>query len=81
LYLIILPYPVCLFCIGKEELLYEWRMRYIPRKDILKKHIIVHFKDPQYQGEFECRHPSCSAKLDGMAHFIRHALDIHGVCH
>ncbi|KAF9733739.1 hypothetical protein PMIN01_08082 [Paraphaeosphaeria minitans] len=50
---------------GKGELSYEWRMRHIPRKDVLKKHIMVHFKDAQYQGEFECRHPSCSEKLNG----------------
>ncbi|KAL5406034.1 hypothetical protein PMIN06_011235 [Paraphaeosphaeria minitans] len=81
LYPTILPHPVCLLCIGQEERSYERRMRHIPRKDVLKKHIKVHFKDPQYQREFECRHPSCSEKLDGMGHFMRHALDVHRVCH
>ncbi|KAF9729895.1 hypothetical protein PMIN01_11828 [Paraphaeosphaeria minitans] len=79
LYPMIPPHPVCLLCIGRGS--YEWRMRPIPRKDVLKKHIKVHFKDPQYQCEFECRHPSCSEKLDGIGHFMRHALDVHGVCH
>ncbi|KAL5404076.1 hypothetical protein PMIN04_012660 [Paraphaeosphaeria minitans] len=65
LYPMIPPHPVCLLCIGQGS--YEWRMRPIPRKDVLKKHIKVHFKDPQYQ--------------DGMGHFMRHALDVHGVCH
>jgi hypothetical protein len=81
LYPTILPHPVCLLCIGRGELSYERRMRHVPRKDVLKKHIVVHFKDPQYQREFECRHPSCSKKLNGMGHFMRHALDVHGVCH
>lgn len=81
LYPMILPHPVCLLCIGQEEGSYEWRMRHIPRKDVLKKHVKVHFKDVQYQGEFECRHPSCSERLKSMGHFMRHALDIHGVCH
>jgi hypothetical protein len=77
----ILPYPVCLLWLGNEDLSYEWRMRHIPRKDVLEKHIMVHFKDPQYQGEFVCRHPSCLRKLNGMGHFMRHALDVHHVHH
>ncbi|KAL5370822.1 hypothetical protein DPSP01_014648, partial [Paraphaeosphaeria sporulosa] len=47
LYPMIPPHPVCLLCIGRGS--YEWRMRPIPRKDVLKKHIMVHFKDAQYQ--------------------------------
>jgi hypothetical protein len=48
LYLIILLHPICLLCIGKEELLYKQRMRYVLRKDVLEKHIKVHFKDSWY---------------------------------
>lgn len=81
LYSTILPHPVCLLCIGNKEFSYERRMRHIPRKDVLQKHIKAHFKDSQYQGEFACRHPSCSKKLDGIGHFMRHALDVHGVSH
>lgn len=81
LYPMIFPHPVCLLCIGQEEFSYEWHMRHIPRRNFLKRHTKVHFKDPQCQGEFECRHPSCPEKLDGIRHFVRHALDIHGVCH
>lgn len=73
------PYPVCLNCIGNEELSHERRLRHVPRKDVLKKHVKVHFKDPQYQDEFVCRHPSCSEKLDGTGHFMGHALGIYSV--
>jgi hypothetical protein len=45
LYPTILPQPLCLLCIGREELSYERRMRHVLRKDVLKKHIMVHFKD------------------------------------
>jgi hypothetical protein len=76
-----LPHPVCLLCLGNKEFSYERRMRHIPRKDVLKKHIKSHFKDLEYQGEFECRHPACSVWLDGMEHFMRHALDEHGAFH
>jgi hypothetical protein len=41
----------------------------------------VHFKDPQYQGEFVRRHPSCFEKLVAIGHFMRHALNVYGVCH
>jgi hypothetical protein len=81
LYPTILPHPVYLFYIGREDLSYERRMRHIPQKDVLKKHIIVHFKDPQYQREFKYRHPSYSKKLDRIGHFIRHTLDVHRVYH
>lgn len=74
------PYPLCLICVGNEEFTYERRLK-TWRKDSLKRHIKVHFEEPKYQGEFECRHPSCSEKLDGIEHFMRHALDEHGVCH
>ncbi|KAL5405073.1 hypothetical protein PMIN06_010286 [Paraphaeosphaeria minitans] len=47
LYPMIPPHPICLLCIGQGS--YEWRMRPIPRKDVLKKHIKAHFKDPQYR--------------------------------
>lgn len=78
---IVLPHPACLICIGNEELSYERRLRHVPRKDVLKKHVKVHFKEPQYHSEFECRHPSCKEILHGTRHFMRHALDEHGVCH
>lgn len=74
------PYPLCLICVGNEEFTYERRLK--PwRKDSLKRHIKVHFKETQYQDKFECRHPACSEKLYGIGHFMRHALDVHGVCH
>ena len=76
----VLPHPVCLICIGNEEFSYERRMKPRPRRDVLKKHVETHFRKSEYQGGFECRHPSCSKVLDGMMHFKRHALD-HGVCH
>ena len=73
-------YLLYLICVGNEEFTSKRRLK--PwRKDSLKRHIKVHFEEPKYQGEFECRHPSCSEKLDGIEHFMRHALDEHGVCH
>ena len=76
----VLPHPVCLICIGNEEFSYRRRMKPIPRRDVLKKHVETHFRKSEYQGGFKCRHPSCSKALDGIMHFKRHALD-HGVCH
>jgi hypothetical protein len=79
LYPIVLPYPVCLICIGNGEFSYERRMRHIPRKDVLQKHVNNHLRQPELQSEFPCRHPSCSETLVDMMHFKRHALDVHGV--
>ncbi|KAF2024834.1 hypothetical protein EK21DRAFT_77812 [Setomelanomma holmii] len=81
LYPIVLPHPVCLICIGNAEFSYERRMRHVPRKDVLKKHVENHFRLPVYQSGFLCRHPSCSDLLVDMIHFKRHALDVHGVAH
>ncbi|KAI4636731.1 hypothetical protein J4E93_011001 [Alternaria ventricosa] len=81
LYPTVLPYPVCLICIGNEEFSYERRMRHIPRKDVLKKHVETHFRLPELQSGFACRHPSCSDMLVDLMHFKRHALDTHGVSH
>jgi hypothetical protein len=75
------PHPICLICIGNEEFSYERRMRHIPRKDVLKKHVETHFRHSQLQSRFLCRHPSCSDMLVDMMHFKRHALDVHGVSH
>ncbi|KAF2194702.1 hypothetical protein K469DRAFT_547808 [Zopfia rhizophila CBS 207.26] len=80
-YPMVLPHPVCLICIGNDEFSYEKRMRPKPRKDVLKKHVETHFQLPEYQKEFECRHPKCSAQLENMVHFKRHAYEIHGVSH
>jgi hypothetical protein len=82
LYPIKLPHPVCLICIGNEEFSYESRMRRIPRKDVLKKHVERHFRPAErLQSEFQCLHPLCSDMLIGMDHFKRHAFEIHGVSH
>ncbi|KAI1510323.1 DUF3435 domain containing protein [Pyrenophora tritici-repentis] len=81
LYPRVLPHPVCLICIGNEEFSYERRMRHVPRKDVLKKHVETHFRLPELQSGFQCRHPSCSVMLVDMMHFKRHALDVHGVSH
>jgi hypothetical protein len=81
LYPTVLPHPVCLICIGNENFSYERRIRHIPRKDVLKKHVETHFRLSELQSEFPCRHPSCSNILAGMMHFKRHALDVHGVSH
>lgn len=81
LYPMVLPHPVCLICIGNDEFSHERRMRSIPRKDVLKKHVESHFEQPEYQREFECRHPKCSMRLEGIMHFKRHACDVHGVFH
>ena len=81
LYSIISPHPVCLICIGNEEFSYERRMRHIPRKDVLKKHVETHFRLPELQSGLQCRHPNCSDILTDMMHFKRHALDVHGVSH
>ncbi|KAF1358608.1 hypothetical protein EJ07DRAFT_166844 [Lizonia empirigonia] len=81
LYPTVLPHPVCLICIGNEEFSYEGRIRHVPRKDVLKKHVEAHFRLPELQSEFPCRHPSCSYMLANMMHFKRHALDVHGVSH
>lgn len=75
------PHPICLFCIGNEQFSYERRMRCIPRKDVLKKHVETHFRAAELQSAFQCRHPSCSDILVDMMHFKRHALDVHGVSH
>ncbi|KZM27296.1 uncharacterized protein EKO05_0008727 [Ascochyta rabiei] len=80
-YPIVLHQPVCLICIGNKEFTYDRRMRHIPRKDVLNKHVETHFRLPEYQMEFQCRHPHCCAILHGVSHFKRHALEIHGVSH
>jgi len=73
---------VCLICIGNSERSDEWRLRRWERKDVLKKHIESHFKDHKFRAEFSCRHPKChGVMLDGIMHFMRHALDDHGVSH
>lgn len=77
----VLPHPICLICIGNEEFSYERRMRCIPRKDVLKKHVETHFRLPELQSGFPCRHPNCSEMLVDMMHFKRHALDVHSVSH
>jgi hypothetical protein len=81
LYPTVLPHPVCLICIGNEEFSYERRMHHVPRKDVLKKHVETHFRLPELQSEFSCRHPCCSNMLVDIVHFKRHALEIHGVSH
>jgi len=78
-YPMVLPHLICLICIGNEEFTHERRMHPIPRKDVLKKHVETHFRVPEYQRGFKCRHPECFIELDGMMHFERHALDVHGV--
>lgn len=80
-YPMILPHPVCLICIGNDEFTYEKWMRPIPQKDVFKKHVATHFRLPEYQREFECRHPKCSTKLEGTMHFKRYAYGVHGVSH
>lgn len=81
LYPTTLPYPVCLICIGNEEFSYKRRMHHVPRKDVLKKHVENHFRLPELQSKFQCRHPSCSVILFDMMDFKRHAFDAHGVSH
>ncbi|KAF2008362.1 hypothetical protein BU24DRAFT_469047 [Aaosphaeria arxii CBS 175.79] len=81
LYPMVSPYPICLFCIGNERLSYEQRTKPWPRKDVLNKHVDTHFRNPEFQGEFTCRHPSCSCKLNGKMHFKRHSLEVHQVSH
>lgn len=78
LYLIMLPYPVCLICIS-GRFPYKRRMKHIPRKDVLKEHVERHFRKPEYENRFQCRHPQCTVMLDNIVHFKRHALDVHGV--
>jgi hypothetical protein len=81
LYPTVLPHPVCLICIGNDEFMYERRMRPIPRKDVLKKHVESHFRLPEFQSGFQCRHPRCSELLVDIKHFKRHAFDVHKVSH
>jgi hypothetical protein len=81
LFPLVLPHPVCLICIGNEEFTDERRMRCIPRRDVLKKHVETHFRLTDFQTGFQCLHPRCSDMLVGMMHFKRHALDVHGVRH
>ncbi|KAF2845010.1 hypothetical protein T440DRAFT_502719 [Plenodomus tracheiphilus IPT5] len=76
-----LPHPVCLICIGNVDFAYDRRMQRIPRKDVLTKHVKKRFRLPELQSGFTCRHPSCSDKLFGEMHFMRHALDVHAVSH
>ena len=47
-YPIMLLHRVCLICIGNDEFTYEKRMRLIPRKDVLKKHVATRFRLPEY---------------------------------
>lgn len=78
-YPMVLPHPVYLICIGNDEFTYEKRMRPIPQKDVLKKHVETHFRLPEYQQEFEYCHPKYSIQLESIMHFKRHAYNIHGV--
>jgi hypothetical protein len=81
LFPIVAPHPMCLICIGNEQFSYERRMRCIPRKDVLKKHVETHFRLAELQSESQCRHPRCSDVLVDMMHFKRHALEVHRVSH
>jgi hypothetical protein len=81
LFPIVAPHPICLICIGNEAFSDERRMRCIPRKDVLKKHVETHFRLNELQSESQCRHPRCSVVLVDMMHFKRHALEVHGVSH
>lgn len=75
------PHPVCGFCYGNKQFSYERRMKVWPRKDVRKKHVDTHFRNPKYQGEFDCPYPDCSSKLNGKMHFRRHSLDVHRIPH
>jgi hypothetical protein len=54
LYPTVPPHPVCGICIGNEQSSYEHRMKHWERKDVLNKHVDIHFRDPAYQDEFTC---------------------------
>jgi hypothetical protein len=77
----VLLYLVCLLCIGNEELSYNRRMRHIPRKDVLRRHVETHFQLSKLGSGFQCCHPSCSGMLENMMHFKAHAFDVHRVSH
>ena len=47
-YPMVLPHLLCLICIGDDKFTYKKRMRLIPRKDVLKKHVETHFRLPEY---------------------------------
>lgn len=79
------PYPtvfadqVCLVCIGNDQLSKAERLRSFARKCTVQKHLKIHIKQGLFDQEFECRHPNCSEKLEGLNHFMNHAARVHRV--
>ncbi|KAH7116690.1 hypothetical protein B0J11DRAFT_509721 [Dendryphion nanum] len=75
------PYRICGFCADNEQLSYEARMKHWERKDVLKKHQDIHFRDRRYQGWFTCPYLYCTDKVDGRMHYNRNSLDVHKIEH
>ena len=54
-------------------------MRLVFYKDILKKYMEFHFKQPKYKGEFKYCYPKYLMRLKGIMHFKKHAYNIYRV--
>ncbi|KAI9765129.1 MAG: hypothetical protein M1840_007836 [Geoglossum simile] len=63
--------PVCLICIGNEQLPYAERMRPFRRKYTLQRHLNTHLQQGVFDGGFEYKHVYYSERLQGIMQFIR----------
>ena len=80
-YPMVFTYPVCLICIGNEQLSYTERMRPFKRKYTLQKHLNTHIQQGLFSKPFECKHVYCSELLQGIMHFKNHVARVHQVFH
>jgi len=79
LYPMVFTYPVCLICIGNEQLSYAERMRPFKRKYTLQKHLNAYIQQGVFDMEFECKHAYCSERVFGITLFKNHAARVHQV--
>ena len=72
----------CIYCIGKERLPFQGRIRTFCRTSYMWDHIEDHLsKEPAGQ-PVSCRHPVCKANevvLNNINHFKNHVQTVHGI--
>ncbi|KAI9856251.1 MAG: hypothetical protein M1813_009170 [Trichoglossum hirsutum] len=78
-YPMVFTYPVCLICIGNEQLSYTERICPFKWKYTLQKHLNTHVQQRVFDTEFECKHAYCSERVLGIRRFKNHAARVHRV--